>query len=150
MDTQEQKFPITGKEGAEISINEATEWTKHHRHRHSPGSSPVSHLFGAEIVSKLLSHPDCQGIRIYHANAHPLTGWQRFCTSIGNFFIHTLANAGGEKHVILTAVTKHGHDMIPNGSTIADQDPATITFLAQQSVPCPGAPGCPQNVLTGE
>ena len=36
METQARTSPITGKEGAEIKLSVAAEWTKNHRERHSP------------------------------------------------------------------------------------------------------------------
>ncbi|MBV8390372.1 MAG: hypothetical protein JO080_11280, partial [Mucilaginibacter sp.] len=144
---------FTGKEGAEIDIKVATEWTKHHRHRHPGGT--ISQFFGQELLNKILQQPDCVGIRFYYANSHPLTGWQRF--------VHKcFRKSHGEPHLIITGVTKEGLDQLPcpnnnNPEAFALKATAatgssggsTSGTLGEQSVPCPGSPGCPQNALTG-
>jgi hypothetical protein len=162
METKERTFPITGKEGAEIDLNVAVDWTKNHRHRHPGGI--LSQFFGIEILQRLLNQPDCLGIRIYYANSKPLNGWQRFFVSVGNFFIKVVADAEGEKHFILSGVTKEGKDQLPEplkGNNVAGNVAAHALVaaapagMAQQSIlveqahPCPGSSGCPDNVLTG-
>ena len=156
METKERTTPITGNEGAEIELNVAADWTKNHRHRHPKGV--ISQFFGQDILNRILQQPDCLGIRIYYANARPLTGWQRFILSIA----HSLANIEGERHLIITGATKEGEDQLPEDKKL-DVATANIaqprTFkpmtaggstpvLGEQAMPCPGAAGCPQNKLT--
>ncbi|MGZ3752468.1 MAG: hypothetical protein ACXVB0_02945 [Mucilaginibacter sp.] len=166
METKERTTPITGKEGAEIKVHVAADWTRNHRLRHPGGT--ISQFFGFEILQRILQQPDCMGIRIYYANSAPLNGWQRFIIAIANFLVRVVADADGEKHLILTGVTKEGLDQIPvhdKGevavaetatadvkmfkSNVAVADTTSKTLLAEQAMPCPGAAGCPQNVLTG-
>jgi hypothetical protein len=150
METQERTPVLTGKEGAEIDIKVATEWTQHHRHRHPGGV--ISQFFGRELLEKVLQQPDCVGLRFYYANSKPLTGWQKFINKC-------FPKSEGEKHLIITGVNKDGKDQLPSSDTkmaafaltanAAASGTSTSATLVEQSVPCPGSPSCPQNVLTG-
>lgn len=158
METNDRTTPITGKEGAEIKLDVAAEWTKNHRERHPKGV--ISQFFGNEILHQILQQPDCLGIRIYYANSKPLNGWQKFVLSLANF----LANTEGEKHLIIAGATREGEDQLPDPKNVSIATPnvagAATTFkplaatgsgpiLGEQAMPCPGAAGCPQNPLTG-
>jgi hypothetical protein len=157
METQERTSILTGREGAEIAVNVASDWTKNHRDR-NPGGV-ISQFFGFEILQRILQQPDCIGIRIYYANSKPLSGWQRFIMSIANFLIKGVANAEGEVHLVLAGVTKDALDQIPGSHTgietfalkidAASAGETSSTILGEQSVPCPGGVGCPTNTLTG-
>jgi hypothetical protein len=165
METQtrtERPQPITGKEGAEIEVSIAADWTKNHRLRH-PGTK-ISEFFGAEIIQQILGQPGCMGLRIYYSNSKPLNGWQRFIVAIANFLVRVLADAEGDRHLILAGATKEGLDQIPGTDTGSNNDGemkvmalkitdaaagGSKTILGEQSMPCPGAAGCPQNILTG-
>ncbi|MFI5160212.1 MAG: hypothetical protein ACHQHN_03000 [Sphingobacteriales bacterium] len=162
METQVRTSPITGKEGAEIELAVATEWTKNHREKH-PYSS-ISQFFGIEILQRLLQQPDCLGIRIYYANSLKLSGWQKFIVGIANFLTKSVG-AVGEDHFILVGSTAEGIDQIPKGDLAATAESniqprafttnaaapntATQDLVVEQSHPCPGSAGCPKNVLTG-
>jgi hypothetical protein len=166
METKERTTPITGKEGCEIDLNVAADWTKNYRHRYPKGT--ISQFFGAEILQRILQQPDCMGIRIYYANSKQLTGFQRFMVSIANF-LKDISGAHGEVHLVLTGATKEGFDQIPKSgemevssnvaapqlfrANVAAPAPApngsAKPLVAEQSMPCPGAAGCPKNVLTG-
>jgi hypothetical protein len=141
MDTNQNQI-LTGKEGEEWDLDVAASWTKNHRDKHP--DHPVSHFFGKEIIHKILNQPGCVGMRIYHAYDHD-----------------------GKKHVIITGATGDGKDMLPakktppvvglslSGNAIKplmladdDTDPDPGGVLGQQSGPCPGSPGCPDNDLT--
>ena len=98
-----ERDPITGKEGAEIELHIAAEWTRNHRQRNPHGS--ISQFFGQEILQRLLQQPGSLGIRIYYGNSQKLNGWQRFIFAIANFLKKTLAGGVGEDHFILAAVT---------------------------------------------
>jgi len=159
METQARtKTPITGREGAEIELNVAADWTKNYRDRY-PGQT-ISQFFGIETLQHILKQPGCMGIRIYYANSKPLTGWQRLMVSTANS-LKKMAGAHGEDHVILSAVTREGFDMLP-GSPNAPMELKTMSatssgstgdgsssILLEQAHPCPGSVGCPQNALTG-
>jgi hypothetical protein len=152
METQDRIHVLTGKEGAEIDIKIANEWTKNHRER-NPGHV-ISQFFGAEILNKILAQPGCVGLRFYYANSQPATGWGRFMNKM-------FAKNEGQVHLIIAGVNKDGTDQLPTGEThleayslnVAGTASAsasgTTTILGEQSVPCPGGVGCPQNSLTG-
>ncbi|MGZ3778896.1 MAG: hypothetical protein ACXVAZ_14635 [Mucilaginibacter sp.] len=160
METQARtNSPITGREGAEIELNVAADWTKNHRDRY-PGRT-ISQFFGIETLQRILKQPGCMGVRIYYANSKPLSGWQRLMVSTANS-LKKMAGAYGEEHVILAAVTKEGFDMLPgsnnapkelkmmaatSGSSGSGSDSAGV--LLEQAHPCPGSANCPKNALTG-
>jgi len=148
METQERTPVLTGREGAEIDIKQAKDWTRNHRER-NPGGV-VSQFFGREILEKILSQPDCIGLRFYYANAKPASGWQRFkrkCFPIPE----------GEVHLVFTGVNHFGQDQLPSSGTHVEAFALKTTAAAtsanatgaigEQSVPCPGGIGCPQNGL---
>jgi hypothetical protein len=160
METQDKVYPILGDEGSSIDLEVAAEWTANHRLRHKGGL--ISHFFGKQILQQILSQPDCMGLRIYYANSKTLNGWQKFIISISNFLIRVVADAEGERHFIVTGVSKDGQDQLPppaaskNNSQGHPQAFKSFTAngnggntLGEQSVPCPGTTGCPDNVLTG-
>jgi hypothetical protein len=149
METQQRKGPLTGQEGSEIDLKVAAEWTQNHRH-HSP-DEVISQFFGREILQRLLDQPDCIGIRFYYGNSKPLSGYQRFMKKC-------FKRNSGEPHLIITGVTKDGKDQLPGAENAAPKTFAlkataaaapAKTVIGEQSVPCPGGVGCPQNVLTG-
>lgn len=159
METTTRATPITGKEGAEIDLAVAADWTKNHRDRHPHNS--ISQFFGNEIVQKLLDQPGCLGIRIYYANSQKLNSWQKLILSTSNFMKKYMAGAVGEDHFILVGATAEGHDMLPldkkldasymkmsltSGSSGSGSGGAVV----EQAHPCPGSAGCPKNVLTGD
>ena len=162
METSVKTSPITGKEGAEIELALAAEWTKNHREKH-PHTS-ISQFFGIEILQRLLQQPGCLGIRIYYANSLKLSGWQKFIVSIANFLTKSVG-AVGEDHFILVGATAEGLDQLPKDgkvevatsnaepqaftSNVAAPNTATQDLVVEQSHPCPGSAGCPKNVLTG-
>jgi hypothetical protein len=157
METQKQS-PITGKEGSEIELEVAASWTKNYRDKH-PGET-VSQFFGKEILEKILAQPNCLGIRFYYAHDKPLSGWQRFIVSISNFLLKVVANIEGEKHLIMAGAMSDGNDQLPKKLSnpplaaaaapgVAGGQGQQMLVVADQSLPCPGRPGCPQNVLAG-
>lgn len=163
METSTRTSPITGKEGAEIDLNLAAQWTKNHREKNPHGF--ISQFFGVEILQRLLQQPGCLGIRIYYANSQKLNGWQKFILSIANFLTKSVAGAVGEDHFILVGSTAEGIDQIPTDgkvevgtnsvvpqaftSNVAAPNTATKDLVVEQAHPCPGSAGCPKNVLTG-
>jgi hypothetical protein len=163
METSSRTNPITGKEGAEIELHVAAEWTKNHRERYPSGT--LSQFFGIEILQRLLSQPGCLGIRIYYANSERLSGWQKFILSIANFLRRSVG-AVGEDHFILVGATAEGLDLLPKGNktevaignaypgafkdmAVAANSPGATGLVAEQAHPCPGSAGCPSNALTG-
>jgi hypothetical protein len=153
--------PISGKEGSPIELELAARWTKNYRDKH-PGET-ISQFFGKEILQKILAQENCLGIRFYYAHDKPLNGWQRFSVSLSNFILKVIGNVDGNKHLIITGVTNDGKDQIhekeleanmaapaPGAASkimgVTGQNKHTV---GEMSNPCPGSPGCPQNVLTG-
>ncbi|HVS92796.1 MAG TPA: hypothetical protein VHE59_12220 [Mucilaginibacter sp.] len=158
METKERTAPITGKEGAEIDIKTAAEWTKNYRDRH-PGQT-ISQFFGIELLQKLLQQPGCMGIRIYYANSEPVNDWH--CKMMTEpAFAKNMTDAHGQDHLILAGVTKEGLDLLPGGHNVPEIKTMAVTagsssstsdsggLLVEQAHPCPGSVGCPQNALTG-
>lgn len=157
--TTRDTSPITGEEGAAIDLELAASWTKNHRQRHPNGI--VSQFFGQKILNTILQQNGCLGVRIYYANKQRLSGWQNFWVSVGNFFIKVVANAEGEKRFVITGVMATGEDQLPGEAKkeVAAVSSEIKTFkltaakadnlVGNQSYPCPGSSGCPQNVLSG-
>jgi hypothetical protein len=162
METTTWTAPITGKEGAEIELAVAADWTKNHRERHPYGS--ISQFFGYEVIQKLLNQPGCLGIRIYYANSQKLNGWQKFILAIANFLKKFIAGAVGEDHIILVGATAEGLDMLPTdqkmnvsymkmnltSGSANDSLSGSGGSVIEQAHPCPGSAGCPKNALTGD
>lgn len=149
METQERTPVLTGREGAEIDMKVATDWTKNHRD-HNPGGV-ISQFFGREILEKILQQQDCIGLRFYYANSKPASGWQRFVNKC-------FPRSEGELHLIFTGVNHFGQDQLPSSGaqleafalkTSAAAGGSTQGAIGEQSIPCPGGAGCPQNGLTG-
>jgi hypothetical protein len=154
--TETTKRLITGNEGGPIDLEQAASYTANHRHRHSKNAT-VSQFFGQAILNRILQQEGCLGIRIYYANSHKLSSWQKFLVSIGNFFIKTLANAEGQQRFVITGVIETGEDILPEANAnyaseslkaAAPSHKLMMSVVADQSMPCPGAAGCPKNVLT--
>ncbi len=121
MEAPNDKKHLTGKEGGPIDLDVAASWTKSHRDKHP--DHPVSHFFGKEVLHKILAQEGCMGIRFYHGH-----------------------NEKGEKHLIVVGATSDGNDQL----TIAASDTImTAHLILDQSMTCPGNPGCPNNPLTG-
>jgi len=138
-ETQTKKL-ITGREGGPIKLDVAARWTKNYREKH-PGQT-ISHLFGKELLETVLNQEGCVGIRFYYANDHE-----------------------GKKHLILTGVRNDGTDQTgeefcdPIGIPLTAEALARVGVTAplfktydvgDQSVPCPGSPGCPKGILSGD
>jgi len=155
--------PITGEEGAAIDLELAASWTKNHRQRHP--NDTISQFFGYKILSQILQQDGCMGIRIYYANDEILTGWQKFWVAVSNFILSVFANVKGQKHFIIVGVTADGEDQLPdeksgkistpNGHTELKSLKLALTststyVVGEQSMPCPGSAGCPQNVLSSK
>lgn len=120
MSTTKNATHLTGNEGSEWDLEEASAWTKNHREKHP--DHPVSHFYGKEILQKILAQEGCMGIRFYHAYDHH-----------------------GKKHLILTGATADGEDMLNTTAT----DGLQPHIVGQAGTPCPGGAGCPTNSLTG-
>lgn len=164
MQTKQQDYPITGREGAPIDLKTAIEWTGNYR-RMRPNER-ISHFFGRVHLQQLLEQEGCMGIRIYYANSLRLNAFQRLLLAISNFIRKGLANAEGEEHLILVGSDREGKDQLPSrydGSsddgeggmrTVALRSSTTGGAhdfkIIEQSNPCPGSPGCPKNDLTKE
>ncbi|HEY2583424.1 MAG TPA: hypothetical protein VGI43_16550 [Mucilaginibacter sp.] len=148
METQREN-PITGKEGSPIELDVAANWTKNYRDKHP--KETISQFFGKEILEKILTQENCLGIRFYYAYDKPLSGWQRCTISIANFITKVIGNVDGEKHLVIVGAMSDGSDQIAakhfDTNMMTTASPYTV---AQLSAPCPGSPGCPKNVLSGD
>lgn len=163
MQNQEKPSPITGNEGGPIDLKTAAEWTRYYRQRNP--NETISHFFGNEILKTILGQPDCMGLRIYYANSEKLGIFQRILLDISNFLRKGIANSEGVKHIIIVGVNKDGTDQLPGAPLMPPRDKImqqeaepqlTVTAfksssgstVGEQSMPCPGGSGCPQNELT--
>lgn len=157
--TKPTRGVITGDEGAPIELDEAIVLTTNYRHRNP--KTTISQFFGQKILNRILQQEGCLGIRIYYANSHQLSGWQRFFVSVGNFFIKVVANAEGEKKFVIVGVDEDGEDQLPNEkkndmavSTSVKTFKLTAApaenVVADRSHPCPGSAGCPKGKLSGD
>ena len=157
METNQANNPITGNEGTPIDLELAASWTKNHRHRHP--NEVVSQFFGQKILNTILQQDGCLGVRIYYANKQQLNGWQRFFVAVGNFIIKNIAKAEGEKRFVITGITSSGEDQLPGEAkkevaAVSTElksfklTAPTANIVGNQSHPCPGSSGCPQNVLS--
>jgi hypothetical protein len=150
---------LTGNEGEVIDFETAINWTKNYREKH-PGET-LSQFFGKSILEKVLAQEDCLGIRFYYAHDKPLSGWQRFIVSVSNFFLKVVGNIDGGKHLVIVGAMKDGMDQLPSrvstppGQPVSKEDlklvasaPVPTPIVGEQSMPCPGSPGCPKNLLS--
>jgi hypothetical protein len=158
MENQNQRDDVR-RLGSRIDLTTATKWTRNYRQRH-PGET-ISHLFGRDVIDRILAQPDCMGIRIYYANSKPLSVIQRLILLLVNFLTNAF-DIVGEKHLILVGTDSFHKDQIPkiiNYSKQAFTEPEAQLrnlntsdednyMLAEQAVPCPGTTGCPMNELT--
>lgn len=152
METQAKQIHLTGKEGGEFDLDIAAKWTQNYRHKH-PGET-VSHFFGKTILQQILAQDDCQGIRFYYGYTKPLNGWQRSMVSLSNFVLKVLGNIEGEKHLVIVGAGSDGKDQIDiavlealSRDELKSYTGTKTYLLGDQSIPCPGQPGCPQGVL---
>ena len=160
MDTTQTDAVLTGREGGEFDLDTAANWTKNYRDKH-PGET-LSQFFGKNILQEILAQENCLGIRFYYAFDKPLNGWQRFTVAVSNFILKVIGNIEGGKHLIITGAISTGLDLLPEpkiaappvGQPMMKAEMMGVTapvkyLVGEQSQPCPGSPGCPQNVLTG-
>jgi len=151
METLQTTPLLTGKEGGAFELETAAIWTKNYRDKH-PGET-ISHFFGKEILQNILAQEDCQGIRFYHGHTKPLNGWQRSMVSLSNFILKVVGNIEGEKHLVIIGATSDGNDQLNvMGQKLSVDELKTVTTLkahlvGDQSLPCPGSPGCPKSLL---
>jgi hypothetical protein len=161
MDSSQTNAVLTGQEGGEFDLDMAASWTKNYRDKH-PGET-LSQFFGKDILQAILAQENCLGIRFYYAFDKPLNGWQRFTVAISNFILKVIGNIEGGKHLIITGAISTGLDLLPEpksaapvGQPMEKVELMGVTtgskkyLLGQISSPCPGSPGCPQNMLTSE
>lgn len=123
------------KVGGPIALEKAQLWTKNYRNRNSDVTT--SHLFGIEVIQKILKQTNCAGIRIHYA-----------------------IDDAGKRQLILSGVDHYGYDQLPSkkdmpkaGTQHHAAQANTAAFnndneLYDQSWPCPGTNGCPANELT--
>ena len=161
--SQQPRPVLTGEEAKPISLKQAAAWTANYRERFP--NEVISYFFGINIINEIIKQEGCVGLRVYYANSKPLTGFQKFIIGISNFLRRSVANADGEKHLIVVGSDAHGNDQLPdNGrdrlsdnepinegetkkSVLYASGPPQQYIIAEQALPCPG-PGCPKNQLT--
>lgn len=164
--SRDPKPVLTGEEADPISLKQAAEWTANYRARFP--NEVISYFFGMNIINEILRQEGCVGLRVYYANSKALNSFQKIILAISNFLRKTIANAEGEKHLIVVGSDKYGNDQLPtNGDRELrrrDSDKIEETVerksalysgeselekytIAEQALPCPG-PGCPANKLT--
>ena len=122
---------ITGREGGPIELEKAASWTENYR-RKNPGET-ISHFFGKEILENILKQEGCLGIRFYYAHDHE-----------------------GRRHLVIAGAMSDGSDQINERHHekhhVAPAAPAApvhkLYEVGDQSMPCPGSPGCPKNLLS--
>lgn len=90
-------------------------------HREKHPGEIVSHFFGKEILHKLLAQEGCMGLRFYHAHDHT-----------------------DKRHLVIVGANSEGKDMLHT------EGGHSKLMLGDQAAPCPGNPGCPKSILTGE
>ena len=130
------------KAGGPIDLEKAKEWTDNYM-RANRGET-ISHLFGREVIEKILRQKNCAGIRIYYA---------------------TSEHDRGKRQLILVGTDRFGKDQLPGKKVNANQasggqeDDESLLALPEevshddfeifdQSWPCPGTNGCPSNGLS--
>jgi hypothetical protein len=57
---------FTGHENHDISLTEASAWTKNFRDSITPGQT-IAHYYGKDAIQAILNQEGCVGIRIYYA-----------------------------------------------------------------------------------
>lgn len=57
---------FTGKEGGQITLNEAMIMTKTYRDQ-APLGAKMSFAVGEDLIHRILSQKDCKGLRVYNA-----------------------------------------------------------------------------------
>ena len=127
----ERKHVITGREGGPIEPEVAASWTKNFREKHP--DETISQFFGKEILERILAQEGCLGIRFYYAHDHH-----------------------GKKHLVIAGVNSdgsdqvHHHDKEAKAAAPAGKAPAgpVLYEVGDQSMPCPGSPGCPKGLLS--
>jgi hypothetical protein len=119
-----EKQPITGREGGPIALQEAAGWTKNYRERHP--DQTISHLFGKDILNRILGQEGCLGVRFYYAH-----------------------DPAGEKRLVIVGVRDDGSEITGDKADTAATGVSHELFgVGDQSAPCPGSPGCPKSLLS--
>ncbi|HZY35841.1 MAG TPA: hypothetical protein VFE53_04290 [Mucilaginibacter sp.] len=117
----EVKHIVTGKEGGAIEPHVAAGWTKNYREKHA--GETISHLFGRDILERILAQDGCVALRFYHAHDH-----------------------NGKRHLVISGVNHDGTDQVHHSGSGAAKP--ILYEVGDQSSPCPGSPGCPKGLLS--
>jgi len=115
----ERKPIITGREGGAIDPHVAASWTKNFRDKRT--GETISHLFGREIIERILAQEGCVALRFYHAHDHD-----------------------GKRHLVISGVNHDGTDQVHHSGSAKP----ILYEVGDQSMPCPGSPGCPKGLLS--
>jgi hypothetical protein len=130
------------KVGGPIELEKARSWSDNYI-RANRGET-ISHLFGREVIEKLLKQKGCAGIRIYYGYSD---------------------HDRNKRQLILVGADKYGNNQLPGKkprinakSENATEDESLLALgendrdddynLYDQSWPCPGTSGCPSNGLS--
>jgi len=115
--------------GEKITRKEARKWIKNYKDKHEADANFLSSmLFDKKIVKSMLSETGCEGLRIYNA-----------------------MDDAGKLHFVLIATDASGNNILPDqddytaAKTIEQVATGTVIII-NNGMPCPGTPGCPQNI----
>jgi len=109
--------------GGDITLDEAKKWTKNFRDKHPEPNEIKAHMFGKNIIHKILNQHHCVGMRIYYA-----------------------IDDQAQKHLLLVGVDKEGNDQIPtkaityaSSENVSSDNVSTLddNSIADKSFPCP-------------
>ena len=103
--------------GGDISLDEAIKWTKNFKDKHPEPTEIKAHMFGKNIMHKILSQPHCVAMRIYYA-----------------------LEDSGQKHLLLVGVDKEGNDQLPTNHLTYGSGINTTSSsgtIGDKSVTCP-------------
>lgn len=110
------------KVGGPIELEKVRKWTQNYRRMNDKDTT--AHLFGREVIEKLLRQKDCAGIRI-----------------------HYCIDDMGKKQLVLAGVDHNGYDQLPHPKQMLKANAAPLAAgeeygLVDQSWPCPETRGC--------
>lgn len=114
--------------GEKISKSKARKWVNNYKKKHEKDKNFLSSmLFHKKIVMDMLNEDKCEGLRVYNA-----------------------MDDEGKLHFVLVGTDANGKNILPPtdeyvAKTILDSaggDPVLIN----DGLPCPGPPGCPEEL----
>lgn len=116
--------------GEKINKKTARKWIKNYEKKHHGDKNYLSSMhFHKKIVMDMLSEESCVGLRIYNA-----------------------MDDEGKLHFILVGTDSHGKNILPDGDDYstnmrtASEVMGNEPILINNGLPCPGQPGCPDDI----